>query len=112
MPAASAWVIYAAAALAEIGGCFGVWLWLREGRSAGWAVGGIVALAVFAGLLTRVPTDAAGRAFAAYGGVYIAASVLWMWVVEHQRPGLMDMAGVGLCLLGVVAILSSAPGRA
>ena len=67
-------LIYAAAALFEIAGCFSVWAWLRLGRSAWWLVPGAVALALFAWLLTRVEAEAAGRAYAAYGGLYIVAS--------------------------------------
>lgn len=98
-------LVYAAAALCEIGGCFSVWAWLRLGRSAWWLVPGAVALALFAWLLTRVEAEAAGRAFAAYGGLYIAASLLWMWGAEGQRPDRFDLAGAALCLLGAGVIL-------
>lgn len=69
---------YAAAALAEIGGCFSFWAWLRLGKPVWWVIPGMVSLALFAGLLTLVDSDAAGRAYAAYGGVYIAASLFWL----------------------------------
>jgi small multidrug resistance family-3 protein len=102
---ASVIAIYCAAALAEIAGCFAFWAWLREGRSILWIAPGIASLILFAWLLTLVPVAAAGRAFAAYGGVYIAASVLWMWTVEKTRPDLWDVAGVTLCLAGAAVIL-------
>ena len=98
-------LVYAAAALAEIAGCFAVWAVVRLGRSAFWLAPGALCLALFAYLLTRVESDAAGRAFAAYGGVYIAASLLWLWGVEGQRPDRWDLAGAGLCLAGASLIL-------
>jgi small multidrug resistance family-3 protein len=79
-------LLYAVAALAEIFGCVAFWMWLRQDRSALWVALGITSLATFAGLLTRSPTEFAGRAYAAYGGVYIAVSVLWLWGVNGQRP--------------------------
>lgn len=67
---------YALAAVAEIAGCFAFWAWLRLGRSAWWIVPGVAALIVFALALTRIDTAFAGRAYAAYGGVYIASSIV------------------------------------
>lgn len=99
------YVIYPLAALGEIAGCFAFWAWLRLGKSPLWIAPGMVALAVFAWLLTQVPTDTAARAYAAYGGVYIAASLLWLWIVEDTRPDRWDLAGVGLCLAGTLVIL-------
>ena len=102
--------IYALAAAAEIGGCFAVWAVLRLGRSTLWLVPGVVLLVAFAWLLTRVETAAAGRAFAAYGGVYIAASLAWMWGVEGLRPDRWDAAGAALCLVGAGVILAAPRG--
>jgi small multidrug resistance family-3 protein len=98
-------LLYLAAALAEIGGCFGFWAWLRLGRGALWAAGGALCLLAFAWLLTRVETDAAGRAYAAYGGVYVTASLAWLWAAEGVRPDRWDLLGVGLCLAGTAVIL-------
>ncbi|MFY0736315.1 YnfA family protein [Aurantimonas sp. NFXS3] len=98
-------VTYVAAALAEIAGCFAMWSWLRSGASGLWLVPGLASLALFAFLLTLVPVEAAGRAFAAYGGIYIAASLGWLWLVEGSRPDRWDMAGAGLCLVGAAIIL-------
>ena len=75
-------LVYPLAALFEIAGCFAFWAWWRLEKSPLWLLPGMVSLALFAWLLTLVPTDAAGRAFAAYGGVYVAASLLWLWIVE------------------------------
>ncbi|MFV3127528.1 YnfA family protein [Niveispirillum sp. KHB5.9] len=98
-------LLYIVAALAEIAGCFAFWAWMREGRSALWLAPGMASLALFAWVLTRVPVDAAGRAYAAYGGVYIAASLAWLWLVEGQRPDRWDVTGAALCLVGAAAIL-------
>lgn len=98
-------LIYAAAALAEIAGCFSFWAWLRLGSSALWLIPGMAALAAFAWLLTLVESDAAGRAYAAYGGVYIVASLFWLWSVEGIRPDRWDVLGAAVCLLGAAVIL-------
>lgn len=102
---ASVIVIYAAAALAEIAGCFAFWAWLRNGQSAWWVLPGIASLIAFAWLLTLVPTAAAGRAFAACGGVYIVASLAWMWTVEKTRPDNWDAVGAVLSIAGAAVIL-------
>ena len=97
--------LYAGAALAEIAGCFAFWAWLRLSRSALWLVTGVLSLALFAFLLTRIDAAFAGRAYAAYGGVYIAASLLWLWIVESTRPDRWDLTGAGVCLVGAAVIL-------
>jgi small multidrug resistance family-3 protein len=83
---------YVAAAVAEIAGCFAFWAWLRLDRSALWILPGMISLAAFAWLLTRVDASAAGRAYAAYGGIYIVASLGWLWAVEGVRPDRWDMS--------------------
>ena len=100
-----AYVIYALAALGEIAGCFSFWAWLRLGKPVWWLLPGMLSLAAFAYLLTRIPADAAGRAYAAYGGVYIVGSVLWLWLAEGQRPDRWDIAGAAICLVGSAIIL-------
>ena len=100
------WVaVYAGAAIAEIAGCFAFWAWLRLDKSAWWAVPGTLSLIVFALLLTRIDSAFAGRAYAAYGGVYIAASLSWLWLIEGQRPDRWDLIGATVCLLGAAIIL-------
>jgi small multidrug resistance family-3 protein len=98
--------IYALAAFAEIAGCFAFWAWARLEKSPLWLVPGLASLAAFAFLLTLVPAGAAGRAFAAYGGVYIAASLLWMWAIEGARPDRWDLIGAGVCLIGAALMLA------
>lgn len=98
-------IVYAGAALAEIAGCFAFWAWLRLGASGWWLVPGMLSLALFAYLLTLVDADAAGRAYAAYGGVYIAASLAWLWAAEGVRPDRWDIGGATVCLLGAALIL-------
>lgn len=98
-------LIYPLAALAEIAGCFAFWAWLKLDRSPLWLVPGVLSLALFAWLLTLVPSDAAGRAYAAYGGVYIAASLFWLWAVEGLRPDRWDLLGAAVCLTGAGIIL-------
>lgn len=98
-------LIYGLAAFFEIAGCFAFWAILRLGRSYWWAIPGMLSLLLFAALLTRIDVDLAGRAYAAYGGIYIAASLLWLWTVEKQVPDAWDFAGVALCLAGAAVIL-------
>ena len=98
-------ILYPAAALAEIAGCFAVWAWWRLDKSALWLVPGGVALALFAWLLALTPADSAGRAYAVYGGVYIVASLIWLRLVEGQHPDRWDLVGAELCLIGAAVIL-------
>lgn len=98
-------LVFIAAALTEIAGCFAFWMWLRQGKSIVWLAPGIVSLIVFAYLLTLVPSDHAGRAYAAYGGIYIAASLFWLWAAEDQVPDLWDLTGGARAILGACIIL-------
>lgn len=96
---------YLLAALGEIDGCFAFWAWLRLGKSFLWTIPGVVSLVIFALALTRIDAAAAGRAYAAYGGIYILSSLLWLWLVEKTRPDQWDVIGAGICLLGAAIIL-------
>lgn len=93
------------AALFEIAGCFAFWMWLRQGKSMWWVIPALLSLTLFALLLTRVEASYAGRAYAAYGGIYIIASIGWLAVVERIRPLGSDWIGVALCVLGASVIL-------
>lgn len=97
--------LYLLAALSEIAGCFAVWSWWRAGASALWLIPGAAALAAFAFLLALTPPEAAGRSFAVYGGVYLAASLAWLRLVEAEPLRLTDLAGGTLALAGAAVIL-------
>ncbi len=98
-------VFYIGAAITEIAGCFAFWAWLRLDKSPLWTIPGTVSLILFALFLTRIDAVFAGRAFAAYGGVYIAASLGWLWLIERQRPDGWDLIGASVCLAGAAIIL-------
>lgn len=102
---------FAVAALLEIAGCYAFWTWLRRGRSSAIAALGLVSLIGFATMLTRVDASFAGRAYAAYGGIYIAASLAWLWLVEGQRPTGTDVFGALLAIAGTVVIVGAAARR-
>lgn len=110
MTLAAPLALYVLAALAEIAGCFAFWAWLRLGKSALWLLPGMASLALFAWLLTRVDVDFAGRAYAAYGGIYVAASLGWLWLTEGQVPTRWDALGGGLCLAGALVVLAGSRG--
>ena len=93
------------AALLEISSCFAFWIWARLNASPLWLAPGVVGLIGFAWALTKIESDQAGRAFAAYGGIYIVASLVWMWAVEGKMPDRWDIAGAAICLLGAAAII-------
>jgi small multidrug resistance family-3 protein len=97
--------VYIAAAAAEIGGCYAFWAWLRLGKPAVWAAAGAASLIAFAWLLTLVEVEAAGRAYAVYGGIYIAATLVWLRAVEGFAPDRWDLIGGAVALLGAAIIL-------
>lgn len=100
------WLLtYLGAAIAEIAGCFAFWAWLRLGRSVLWVLPGTASLILFAWLLTLIDASHAGRAYAAYGGVYIASALVWLWAVEGARPDRWDLIGAAICLAGAALIL-------
>nr|WP_316644542.1 YnfA family protein [uncultured Roseateles sp.] len=85
------------------------YLWLKQGKSAWLLVPAAGSLVLFAWLLSLHPT-AAGRVYAAYGGVYIGVAVLWLWLVDGITPTVTDWAGVGICLFGMAVIMSGPKG--
>ena len=97
-------LLFVLTAVAEIVGCYLPYLWLREGRSAWLLVPAAASLALFAWLLTLHP-QAAGRVYAAYGGVYVGAALVWLWWVDGVRPTPTDWLGVALCLVGMAVIM-------
>ena len=100
-------LLFVLTALAEIVGCYLPWLWLRQGGSAWLLVPTAASLALFVWLLTLHPA-AAGRVYAAYGGVYIGVALLWLWKVDGIAPRATDWAGIALCAAGAVVIMVGA----
>ena len=98
--------LFIATAIAEIVGCYLPYIWLKKGASAWLLIPAAVSLALFVWLLTLHPT-AAGRVYAAYGGVYIAVAIVWLWVVDAVRPTPWDWLGVAVCLTGMAIIMFS-----
>jgi small multidrug resistance family-3 protein len=103
-------LLFAATAVAEIVGCYLPYLWLRQGRSPWLLLPAAASLALFAWLLTLHPGSPAGRTYAAYGGVYVASAVVWLWLVDGQRPDRWDLLGAVICITGM-AIIFFAPRR-
>lgn len=97
-------------AIAEIVGCYLPYLWLRQGRPAWLLAPAAVSLAAFAYLLTLHPTSA-GRTYAAYGGVYVSVAVVWMWLVEGQKPDRWDVIGGAVALCGMALIVFGPRGK-
>lgn len=98
--------IFALTAVLEIAGCFAFWAWARQGASALWLMPGVIALIGFAWLLTKIDAEFAGRAYAAYGGIYIVASLLWLYWAEGKMPDRWDISGGAICLLGALVIIA------
>lgn len=96
--------LFLVTAVAEILGCYLPYLWLREGKTIWLLVPGALSLAAFAWLLSLHPT-AAGRVYAAYGGVYIFTAILWLWAVDGIRPTISDVVGSSVAILGMAIIM-------
>ena len=96
---------FIAAAFFEIAGCFSFWAWLKNSRPAWLILPGLASLALFALCLTRADAAYAGRAYAAYGGIYIASSLLWLRGVEGVTPDRWDLIGSAICVAGALVIL-------
>jgi small multidrug resistance family-3 protein len=97
-------LLFIATALAEIIGCYLPYIWLKQGKSAWLLLPGALSLAIFAWLLTLHET-AAGRVYAAYGGVYIGVAIAWLWAVDQIRPTIWDLAGAAIALAGMAIII-------
>jgi len=97
-------MLFVATALAEIVGCYLPYLWLKQGKPAWLLVPAAASLALFAWLLTLHPT-AAGRVYAAYGGVYIGVAIVWLWVIDRVQPTVTDWVGVAVCFIGMAIIM-------
>lgn len=99
-------MLFVVTAIAEILGCYLPYLWLRQGKSIWLLLPATLSLIVFSWLLTLHPA-ASGRTYAAYGGVYVSISILWLWQVDKVVPSRADLLGVGLCLADMAIIVIS-----
>lgn len=97
--------LFLVSAILEIAGCFAFWLWLKRGASPLIAVIGVVSLIGFAVTLARIDLGFAGRAYAAYGGIYIVTSLVWLWLIEAQRPTTPDLMGAAIAVTGALVIV-------
>jgi small multidrug resistance family-3 protein len=93
------------AGLAEIGGGYLIWIWLREGKPAYFGLIGGVALVLYGVIATFQTFPSFGRVYAAYGGVFIILSVLWGWGIDKKTPDLYDWIGSVICIVGVIVML-------
>lgn len=109
MPEIKTFALFVLTALAEIIGCYLPYLWLREGKSVLLLIPAAISLALFAWLLTLHPA-AAGRVYAAYGGVYIFVAILWLWQVDGVKPTHWDLAGTVVALCGMAIIMFAPKG--
>ncbi|MFT7841008.1 YnfA family protein [Saccharothrix sp. BKS2] len=98
-------VLFALAALAEIGGAWLIWQGVREHRGLLWIGAGVAALGLYGFVATLQPDANFGRILAAYGGVFVAGSLAWGMLVDGFRPDRWDYAGAGICLVGVAMIM-------
>lgn len=98
-------VLFVLAGLAEIGGGYLIWQWLREDKSALLGLLGGIALVLYGIIATWQVFPSFGRVYAAYGGVFIVLSVLWGWGVDKKTPDVYDCLGAAICLVGVSVML-------
>jgi len=98
-------LLFALAAVCEIGGAWLVWQGMREHRGLRWVIGGVLALGAYAIVATLQPDPHFGRVLAAYGGVFVAGSLAWGVLVDDLRPDRYDIVGALVCLLGVALIM-------
>jgi small multidrug resistance family-3 protein len=103
-------LLFVVTAIAELTGCYLPYLWLRRGGSPWLLVPAAASLALFAWLLTLHPT-ASGRVYAAYGGVYVAAAIFWLWAIDGERPGRWDLVGASVTLIGMAIIMFAPRGN-
>ncbi|MDZ7789050.1 MAG: YnfA family protein [Xanthomonadales bacterium] len=105
MEIVKALLLFIATAVAEIVGCYLPYLWLKKDASSWLLIPAAVSLVVFVWLLTLHP-HAAGRVYAAYGGVYVSVALIWLWAVDSIRPTVTDWVGVAIILVGMAVIMS------
>ncbi|SHR54261.1 putative integral membrane protein [Mycobacteroides abscessus subsp. abscessus] len=100
-----AMMLFIFAGVAEIGGGYLIWLWLREGKPVYWGIAGGITLALYGVIAAFQSFPSFGRVYAAYGGVFVVLSVLWGWGVDKKTPDLYDWVGAAICILGAAIIL-------
>ena len=100
-----AYALFVLAGLAEVGGGYLVWQWLRHGRSLLLGLLGGIILFLYGIIATRQEFASFGKVYAAYGGVFIVLAVLWGWGIDHRRPDLSEWIGAAICLVGVTVML-------
>jgi len=98
-------ILFAVAAVAEIGGAWLVWQGVREQRGVLWVIGGVLALGAYGFVATFQPDPHFGRILAAYGGIFVAGSLAWGILVDGFRPDRFDIVGALVCLIGVAVIM-------
>ena len=98
-------ILFALAGLAEIGGGWLVWQWLREGKGLTLGIIGGAVLFLYGVIPTLQSEPAFGRVYAAYGGIFVVLSILWAWQVEDWQPDRFDLLGAGIALVGVFIIM-------
>nr|WP_239454475.1 YnfA family protein [Bacillus suaedaesalsae] len=97
--------LFILAGIAEIGGGYLIWLWLREGKTYYFGIGGGLALSLYGVIATFQTFPSFGRVYAAYGGVFIVLSVLWGWGIDRKTPDIYDWLGAIICIIGVSVML-------
>ena len=97
-------LVFVLAGLCEIGGGYLIWLWLREGKSVWLASGGAIFLTVYGFVATLQPANF-GRAYAAYGGIFIILSIIWGWLIDKIPPDRLDWIGAAIILVGVLVMM-------
>lgn len=96
--------LFALTAVAEIVGCYLPYLWLKHDKSPWLLLPAAASLALFVWLLSLHP-HAAGRVYAAYGGIYVSVAIFWLWAIDSVRPTVTDLIGVGICIIGMLVIM-------
>lgn len=99
---------FVAAAVFEIAGCYTFWMWYKLDKSIYWLIPGLISLALFGWILSLVEASFAGRAYAAYGGIYIVMYLLWAALVEKHLPNVWDGLGATFCIMGALIIFFNA----
>ena len=104
-------ILFIIAGLAEIGGGYLVWLWLRESKPISYGIVGSILVILYAIIPTLQKIPSFGRVYAAYGGIFVVLSIFWGWWIDNKKPDIYDFIGGCICLIGVAVILFSPRGN-